>query len=270
MVYDSIQNYGFWAVLVAASIPNPLFDLAGLTCGTFGIPFWTFFGATLVGKACIKVMIQAVFYATVFNPASLDSLKANIKALTHAMIELINRFQTKFVASQYKTCWASQQEHNILRGNDANAAIERGEAVRLEADEKHGVLALPVDDLEKCRDCCESRFPTGQEACKEGCDDFLHNASWLSTLWQALIFAMIVWFFMSLIDNTVHDYLASKAFEDDDASSSTSSSYSETEESWAEETKLNTKSGMPSKRTQSRARSSARRRATSVKRRQLQ
>ncbi len=32
-----------------------LFDLAGLTCGHFLIPFWTFFGATCIGKAIVKV-----------------------------------------------------------------------------------------------------------------------------------------------------------------------------------------------------------------------
>lgn len=39
-------------------IPNPLFDLAGITCGHFLVPFWTFFGATLIGKAIIKMHIQ--------------------------------------------------------------------------------------------------------------------------------------------------------------------------------------------------------------------
>ena len=39
-------------------IPNPLFDLAGITCGHFLVPFGTFFGATLIGKAVIKMHIQ--------------------------------------------------------------------------------------------------------------------------------------------------------------------------------------------------------------------
>lgn len=39
-------------------IPNPLFDLAGITCGHFLVPFWTFFGATLIGKAIIKMHLQ--------------------------------------------------------------------------------------------------------------------------------------------------------------------------------------------------------------------
>lgn len=39
-------------------MPNPLFDLAGIMCGQFGIPFWKFFLATLLGKAIIKTHIQ--------------------------------------------------------------------------------------------------------------------------------------------------------------------------------------------------------------------
>lgn len=53
-----IKKIGFFGILAAASIPNPLFDLAGITCGVFLIPFWTFFGATVIGKAIIKMHLQ--------------------------------------------------------------------------------------------------------------------------------------------------------------------------------------------------------------------
>lgn len=46
--------------LFILQIPNPLFDLAGITCGHFLVPFWTFFGATLIGKAIIKMHIQVI------------------------------------------------------------------------------------------------------------------------------------------------------------------------------------------------------------------
>jgi len=45
---------------IVLQIPNPLFDLAGITCGHFLVPFWTFFGATLIGKAIIKMHIQVI------------------------------------------------------------------------------------------------------------------------------------------------------------------------------------------------------------------
>ena len=49
-VQQLVEKVGFFGILACASIPNPLFDLAGITCGHFLIPFWTFFGATLIGK----------------------------------------------------------------------------------------------------------------------------------------------------------------------------------------------------------------------------
>ena len=54
-------------------IPNPLFDLAGITCGHFLVPFWTFFGATLIGKAVIKMHIQKVFIILAFNETLIET-----------------------------------------------------------------------------------------------------------------------------------------------------------------------------------------------------
>jgi membrane protein YqaA with SNARE-associated domain len=61
------QYLNFFTILVLASVPNPLFDLAGIMCGQFGIPFWEFFFATLIGKAIIKTHIQTVFIISVCN-----------------------------------------------------------------------------------------------------------------------------------------------------------------------------------------------------------
>jgi membrane protein YqaA with SNARE-associated domain len=59
-IYNVIQRMGFWGILLCASVPNPLFDLAGIMCGKFGIDFYTFFGAVFIGKALIKCMIQVL------------------------------------------------------------------------------------------------------------------------------------------------------------------------------------------------------------------
>ncbi|RZB40723.1 vacuole membrane protein 1 [Asbolus verrucosus] len=66
-VEELVQRVGFLGILACASIPNPLFDLAGITCGHFLVPFWTFFGATLIGKAIIKMHIQKLFVIIAFN-----------------------------------------------------------------------------------------------------------------------------------------------------------------------------------------------------------
>jgi hypothetical protein len=81
-VFEGVQKYGFWAVLAAASIPNPLFDLAGLTCGHFGIPFATFWGATFIGKAIIKVSLQSswIIGVVVVGPSIVKWLQETVPA----------------------------------------------------------------------------------------------------------------------------------------------------------------------------------------------
>jgi len=72
-VQHLVEKVGFFGILACASIPNPLFDLAGITCGHFLIPFWTFFGATLIGKAIIKMHIQKIFVILAFNNQLLET-----------------------------------------------------------------------------------------------------------------------------------------------------------------------------------------------------
>ena len=74
IIYDNMEKYGFWTILASASIPNPLFDLAGITCGHFRIPFRTFFSATFIGKAIIKVHIQMLFVIAIFRKESLQTI----------------------------------------------------------------------------------------------------------------------------------------------------------------------------------------------------
>lgn len=69
-----VEKAGFFGIMLAASIPNPLFDLAGITCGHFLVPFWTFFGATLIGKAVIKMHIQMLFVVLLFSQEYVDML----------------------------------------------------------------------------------------------------------------------------------------------------------------------------------------------------
>jgi len=72
LMYSILGNLGFFGILIFASVPNPLFDLAGITCGHFLVPFLTFFGATLIGKAFIKAHIQTIFVIVMFSKKTLD------------------------------------------------------------------------------------------------------------------------------------------------------------------------------------------------------
>ncbi|KAI3384159.1 hypothetical protein SNEBB_008193 [Seison nebaliae] len=62
-----VQKLGFWGILIFASFPNPFFDLAGVICGTNKVKFSTFFLATFIGKACIKVLIQVSVVILMFS-----------------------------------------------------------------------------------------------------------------------------------------------------------------------------------------------------------
>jgi membrane protein DedA with SNARE-associated domain len=45
-----MDNYGFVTLLVLSAIPNPFFELAGITAGAVRMNFWRFMLAVLIGK----------------------------------------------------------------------------------------------------------------------------------------------------------------------------------------------------------------------------
>eukprot|EP01126_Amoeba_proteus_P020156 TRINITY_DN205_c0_g1_i14.p1 TRINITY_DN205_c0_g1~~TRINITY_DN205_c0_g1_i14.p1 ORF type:complete len:181 (+),score=31.70 TRINITY_DN205_c0_g1_i14:454-996(+) len=57
-----LEKHGFVGIILLSAWPNAAFDLVGLCCGLFLMPFWTFFTATWIGKALIKVNLQAFFF----------------------------------------------------------------------------------------------------------------------------------------------------------------------------------------------------------------
>ena len=59
---DFTERLGFLGVLLLASWPNAAFDMCGMACGYLNMPFWTFFGATALGKGVVKVTFQACFF----------------------------------------------------------------------------------------------------------------------------------------------------------------------------------------------------------------
>ncbi|CAD6217538.1 unnamed protein product [Miscanthus lutarioriparius] len=72
------QHLSFTLILLLASVPNPLFDLAGMLCGQFNVPFWKFFLATLIGKAIVKVCIQTTLVITLCNNQLLDLVEKRL------------------------------------------------------------------------------------------------------------------------------------------------------------------------------------------------
>ena len=86
-----ISKYSFITVLLLASIPNPLFDVAGLACGHFLIPFTTFFLATAIGKSLIKVNIQLFAIILLFSKTTLDLTISFLESNVSSQIALLLR-----------------------------------------------------------------------------------------------------------------------------------------------------------------------------------
>jgi len=54
-----VERYGARGVFLLSCWPNVAFDVCGIACGASGMPFATFMGATLAGKALVKAPAQA-------------------------------------------------------------------------------------------------------------------------------------------------------------------------------------------------------------------
>ncbi|CAJ0572901.1 unnamed protein product, partial [Mesorhabditis spiculigera] len=94
----TVTQVGFPGILLFASIPNPLFDLAGITCGHFLVPFWSFFTATLIGKSIIKMHVQMLFVIVAFSEHYADRLLqvvAQIPRIGHKLREPFKEFLTQ-------------------------------------------------------------------------------------------------------------------------------------------------------------------------------
>uniref|UniRef100_A0AAR2KTC2 Vacuole membrane protein 1 n=1 Tax=Pygocentrus nattereri TaxID=42514 RepID=A0AAR2KTC2_PYGNA len=101
-VQNLVQKVGFLGILACASIPNPLFDLAGITCGHFLIPFWTFFGATLIGKAVIKMHIQKLFVIITFSRHIVEQMVSLIGVIPGVGTSLQKPFREYLEAQRTK------------------------------------------------------------------------------------------------------------------------------------------------------------------------
>jgi len=90
-MFNLIKGYGFWAVLLLSSWPNAMFDLCGICCGHFMLPFWEFFGAVLLGKGFFKVSLQTYFLVTVFSKEHREELLSVVEWLVPGRIPFLDQ-----------------------------------------------------------------------------------------------------------------------------------------------------------------------------------
>jgi len=113
---EFLQRHGFLGIILMSSWPNAAFDLCGICCGHFEMPFWEFVSATWIGKALIKANLQAMFFLTVFTdrhlesavelvekiiPDSLEPCHYFVQKECHILIhELLHKSRAKFQSSE--------------------------------------------------------------------------------------------------------------------------------------------------------------------------
>ncbi|GAW82709.1 hypothetical protein, conserved [Plasmodium gonderi] len=64
---DFIKKHGSISVFLLSCWPNVMFDLCGICCGHFLMPFGNFFIPLLLGKAVVKTFFQSIFLIFVFS-----------------------------------------------------------------------------------------------------------------------------------------------------------------------------------------------------------
>lgn len=62
IIVHYLLKYRFLTILALASWPNATFDMCGMACGFYKVPFYIFLGATIIGKAFIKAPLQLYFF----------------------------------------------------------------------------------------------------------------------------------------------------------------------------------------------------------------
>ncbi|KAF0686939.1 Aste57867_21287 [Aphanomyces stellatus] len=117
-----LQTRGFLGVLLMSAWPNMAFDLCGICCGHFQMPFWTFFGATLIGKALIKANLQAMFFVTIFTDATMKEVEKFIASVSPADWALDQKVAQFLLESRAKFHAATDSAKAELEAGGAGAS----------------------------------------------------------------------------------------------------------------------------------------------------
>ncbi|ORC89738.1 uncharacterized protein TM35_000112720 [Trypanosoma theileri] len=134
---DKIKRYGFWAILLLAAWPNMAFDLCGMACGQFLMPFWTFFGATFIGKALIKVNMQAVFFVYLFSGNNVERI---IRRVGNAVAHVIPL--PSFIAPQGAKGLIEKFVNAIVNAREGIAARAHGSAQQKMEEDGGSIIML--------------------------------------------------------------------------------------------------------------------------------
>ena len=113
-----IEKRGFWGIFLLAAYPNAAFDLCGICCGHFLMPFWEFFGATVLGKGVVKVAGQTAFFVALFRKNTRESILEWLETSIHKVL---------YAFPEYIDLSAASIMHAIrLRIEDSIESFQKG------------------------------------------------------------------------------------------------------------------------------------------------
>ncbi|CEL98301.1 unnamed protein product [Vitrella brassicaformis CCMP3155] len=118
-----LQKHGFLGVLLLSSWPNALFDLCGICCGHFLMPFWNFFIAVSIGKGVIKVTGQLAFFLFLFSKLFVESRKAAL----HFFAPIVERVSFGSITHSKFVHKVNEAIHKVSRGRGQAGAAAGGE-----------------------------------------------------------------------------------------------------------------------------------------------
>mmetsp|Transcript_12749 Transcript_12749/g.31839 ORF Transcript_12749/g.31839 Transcript_12749/m.31839 type:complete len:578 (-) Transcript_12749:584-2317(-) len=217
---DFTQHYGFLGVYLLASWPNAAFDMCGMACGAVDMPFWTFFGATCLGKGFTKVTLQAIVCINVFGKGLFDSLIAAVKMIPYigdgvatncvagrkAIMYKFTLQERKDVASFFADKTFVTKEtlvekycsiQSYCSGQDANEkkaeVVEMVNRVFAHLD-KDSSGDLSATEFKVAESLSDGKFSLA--SLDPGTGSFFS----LGNLWNGIIISLVIYFFISIVN----------------------------------------------------------------------
>lgn len=228
---DFTEKHGFVGIVLLASWPNAAFDMCGMACGWLDMPLSTFLGATLLGKSLIKTTLQAIFFINVFSKNFFDSIATAFDSLDFVLPtplelgkllgsqrqKLIYKFelQSRMTVTELLN-GASSLDADAIRDefckvasscgkragkkwSDAAAASKASEvAARIvrewDLPSGAGDLKLDLTELSHAMSRADKKLSLG--SLDPGSGSLLSPGN----LWNGFIMCMVVFFFVTIID----------------------------------------------------------------------
>jgi|MDTB01.3.fsa_nt_gb hypothetical protein len=95
-----LKNHGTIGLLLLASVPNPLFDLAGIAAGHYLMPFDRFFFATLLGKAVVRNGYQSLIYVAMADEKVMDFIVRGLQSLAPDGLQIDSKIREVLEAAR--------------------------------------------------------------------------------------------------------------------------------------------------------------------------